>query len=87
LYLTIFFLGSGVIAAHGYPLTDSLFEFASSLGTVGLSVGITAAETPPVILWTQIFGMILGRLEFFTIIVGVTRLVTDIPQMARSPQS
>ncbi len=29
---------------HGYGLKESLFEFASSLGTVGISIGITNAN-------------------------------------------
>lgn len=77
LYLATFVLGAGVIAAHGYSLTESLFEFASALGTVGLSLGVTAADAPLPILWAEIAGMLLGRLEFFTIAVGVARIVQD----------
>jgi len=81
LYLLTFGLGSGIIAAHGYSLPESLFEFGSALGTVGLSVGVTAATAPPGVLWTEIAGMMLGRLEFFTIFIGLTRIVTDTPVM------
>ncbi len=78
-YLVILFAGTAVIAAYGYPLRESLFEFASALGTVGLSVGITSAAAPAGVLWTEIFGMFFGRLEFFVIIVGTFRLVSDLP--------
>lgn len=80
-YLTTFFVGSAVIAAYGYTVEESLFEFASSLGTVGLSVGVTSPDLPSAIFWTQVFGMIMGRLEFFTVIVGTSKLISDIRQM------
>lgn len=77
LYLATFAMGAGVIAGHGYSLTESLFEFASALGTVGLSMGVTAADAPLSILWVEIAGMLLGRLEFFTIAVGIARILQD----------
>lgn len=75
--LAVFLLGSAVIAAHGYSLRESFFEFASAVGTVGLSVGVTAADAPPGLLWTEIAGMLLGRLEVFTIVVGLLKLAAD----------
>lgn len=83
LYILMFGMGCCVTVAYGYPLPDSLFEYASSLGTVGLSVGVTAADAPTGLLWTQALGMILGRLEFLTIFVGVMRLFRDIPALVR----
>ncbi|NEP16211.1 MAG: TrkH family potassium uptake protein [Leptolyngbya sp. SIO4C1] len=77
LYLVVYALGSIVIAAHGYSVQDSLFEYASTMGTVGLSIGVTAADAPIAVLWTQIFGMFLGRLEFFTVFVGIAQLLRD----------
>jgi trk system potassium uptake protein TrkH len=79
LYLAVFLLGSGVIAAHGYSLEDSLFEFASALGTVGVSVGVTAPNAPAGILWAEMVGMFLGRLEFFAVFVGLARIAGDLP--------
>lgn len=87
LYLVAFLLGSLLTAAHGYPLSESLFEFASSVGTVGLSVGVTAIDMPVSLAWTQIAGMILGRLEFFAFIVGLVKLLDDVPRMLRIPES
>jgi trk system potassium uptake protein TrkH len=82
LYLLTLVLGTAVLAAHGYSLSDSLFEFASAQGTVGLSVGITAADAPPFVLWAEIVGMFLGRLEFLIVFVGLTKLFRDLPRMA-----
>lgn len=79
LYLVVYAIGCSITAAYGYSLQDSLFEYASTLGTVGLSVGVTAADAPVGLLWTQIVGMFLGRLEFFTVVVGLVRLVKDVP--------
>lgn len=78
LYMVVFFLGSSVITAYGYPFKESLFEFASSLGTVGLSSGITAPGAPAGVLWTETTGMLLGRLEFFSITVGLVKFCKDI---------
>ena len=78
LYLCIFFIGAAVIAGYGYPLQDSLFEYASTLSTVGLSVGVTSADAPAGVLWTQIVGMFLGRLEFFTVFVGLVCFFRDL---------
>lgn len=87
LYLVTFGLGSGLIAAHGYSLPESLFEFASALGTVGLSVGVTAATAPPGVLWVEIGGMLLGRLEFFTLFTGLAKLATDTPAVLGPPSN
>jgi trk system potassium uptake protein TrkH len=78
LYLCFFVIGGMVIIWHEFSLQDSLFEFASTVGTVGLSAGITGADTPAVILWLQSMGMLLGRLEFFAVLVGIIKLMTDL---------
>jgi trk system potassium uptake protein TrkH len=77
LYLTTYVIGSLIIASTGINLKESLFEFASALGTVGLSVGVTGPQTSPVILWTEIFGMLLGRLEFFVVVTAAIKIFRD----------
>ncbi|MFP3853038.1 MAG: TrkH family potassium uptake protein [Anaerolineales bacterium] len=81
-YLSTLILGALIITSYGYPLADSLFEFASTVGTVGMSVGVTSAEAPPVLLLTQVFGMFLGRLEYFTVIAGLVKLGSDLRRLA-----
>lgn len=81
LYLFLFAVGAMVISAYGYSVKEGFFEFASTVGTVGLSVGVTTANAPQGILWTQVTGMLLGRLEFFTIIVGSIKLAQDLRSM------
>ena len=86
LYLAVLFVGSGVLVAHGYALGDSLFEMASTLSNVGLSTGIITPSMPPVILWTGMVAMFVGRLEFFIVVVALARVVRDVPAiMARNP--
>lgn len=51
-------------------LTEAMFEFASALGTVGLSIGITSPATNTATLVVEMFGMILGRLEIFIVFIG-----------------
>jgi trk system potassium uptake protein len=77
LYLLTMTLGTAILTAYGYGLQESAFEFASSLGTVGLSIGITSASAPSGVLWTETLGMILGRLEFFVIFLGIAKLLRD----------
>lgn len=81
LYIAVFLMGSCFIATFGYSMSDSLFEFASSLGTVGLSVGITGAGTPLPVLWVQIVGMLLGRLEFFVVFVAIGKMARDVKDL------
>ncbi len=78
LYLMTWFLGGMILAAHGYGFKESLFEFASAVGTVGLSLGVTSAQAPVGVLWAEIIGMFLGRLEFLVILVGFAKIGSDV---------
>lgn len=78
IYLMTLVLGTMIFMAYGYSLEESLFEFSSALGTVGLSIGITSATTPAVLLWTSVVGMLLGRLEFFVLIIAFSKMVLNI---------
>ena len=77
LYLVLFMSGSVLLSVYGFSLSDSLFEFASALGTVGLSVGVTSPSTTPVILWAETFAMLLGRLEFLVVGIGLVKIIHD----------
>jgi trk system potassium uptake protein TrkH len=84
LYLTTYCLGTLILCASGFSVHDSLFEFASALGTVGLSVGITSAEAPDTVLWAETAAMFLGRLEFVVVLMGVLKLSGDLRRMFSS---
>ncbi len=79
-YLATYVCGSLVLCACGFNLSDSLFEFASALGTVGISVGVTSAGMPSTALWAETIAMFLGRLEFFVIITSLLKLGKDFRQ-------
>lgn len=68
IYLTLFVLGGMAISlSEGLPLGDCLFETASAIGTVGLSLGIT----PSLHVFSKlilIFFMFLGRVGGLTFI-------------------
>jgi trk system potassium uptake protein TrkH len=70
-YVAIYVVGTGVLVAAGFGITESLFEYGSALGTVGLSVGVTNAEAPISVLWAEIAGMFLGRLEIFVVLLAL----------------
>jgi trk system potassium uptake protein TrkH len=77
LYLMTYLLGAMLLCASGYSIQDSLFEFASAIGTVGLSVGVTSAQMPDVALWAETLAMFLGRLEFIVVIVSLFKMGSD----------
>lgn len=87
LYLATYVFGVMILCACGYSLADSLFEFASAIGTVGLSVGVTTAQMPDAALWTETIAMFLGRLEFIVVIVSLLKIGGDGRRMlARAPR-
>ncbi|MFZ5949201.1 MAG: TrkH family potassium uptake protein [Candidatus Rifleibacteriota bacterium] len=77
LYFLTFCAGTLVLMINGIPMHLAMFEFASSLGTVGLSMGVTSPGMPLSILWVEVLGMIMGRLEFFVVIVAISRMAID----------
>ena len=86
LYLAICVFGVMILCASGYGLGDALFEFASSIGTVGLSIGVTSAKMPDAALWAETLAMFLGRLEFIVVIVSLIKLSRDSRlMMKKSP--
>ena len=80
-YLSIFIVGSLLITlTASCSLTEAMFEFASALGTVGLSIGITNPSANTATLVIEMLGMIFGRLEIFIILIGMYCGVTAIRQ-------
>lgn len=87
LYLICFWIGSVILALSGYSLEESLFEMASSVGTVGLSAGVTSPDAPPQVLLVQTAAMLLGRLEFYVVIIGGLKIVRDATILTKSTTS
>jgi len=55
----------------GYEPIASLFEVVSAVGTVGLSSGITSTDLPAYLKLILCIDMLLGRLEFISLLVLV----------------
>lgn len=70
-YFAALAAGTGILVASGFGFLPSVFEFASALGTVGLSVGVTSSAAPDAALWGMTVGMFMGRLEFFVIFASM----------------
>lgn len=77
MYLMTYAIGVMILCASGFNLVEALFEFASALGTVGLSVGVTSPQMPDAALWAQIMAMFLGRLEFVVVIISLIKICID----------
>jgi trk system potassium uptake protein len=77
-YMIILFVGITIFTLHGYSMKDSIFEFTSVLGTIGLSVGIVGSHAPNVILWTSVIGMLFARLESYVILIAVAKIIHDL---------
>ncbi len=78
LYLLTYLVGVLIFLGHGFSLRQSMFEFASAMGTVGLSLGITAPDMPLACKVALILGMWLGRLEFIAIFHACIRMGQDV---------
>lgn len=71
-YMFIYVIGALLICAiENCGLMEAMFEFASAIGTVGLSIGITGPSTKDMTLIVEIAGMLLGRLEIFIVFIGI----------------
>jgi trk system potassium uptake protein TrkH len=84
MYLTLFFLGGLLISQiEGLPLLSCLFEAASAVGTVGLSLGLTPGlgTVSRIIL---ILLMYFGRVGGLTLIFAA--FSTKQTETSRYPQ-
>ena len=72
-YLVIYVIGSLLMTVTAKcSLSEAMFDFASSLSTVGFTVGITGPMTNSPTLILEMIGMMLGRLEIFIVVIGFT---------------
>ena len=83
-YLGIYVIGTLLLTLTAdCTLSEAMFEFASALGTVGLSIGLTGPATETATLVVEMVGMILGRLEIFIVFIGIHSGVSVIRQRLR----
>ncbi|MDR0531179.1 MAG: TrkH family potassium uptake protein [Oscillospiraceae bacterium] len=69
LYLLTFFAGAFLLTLGGMPIQDAMVDFASSLGTIGISGGQTGPNSSGYVLAVQIVGMVLARMEVYIVYV------------------
>ena len=83
-YLLLFLAGVLLLTVTtGCGLEKAMFEFASALGTVGLSIGLTGPATNDATLIVEMAGMILGRLEIFIVLTGVYYGLHEIRKLSK----
>jgi len=80
LYLLTYMAGVGVLLMDGYHLKESMFEYASAIGTIGLSVGLTSPQMHTPSKVACILGMWLGRLEFIAVFHAFIKVARDVAQ-------
>ncbi|CDC72171.1 MULTISPECIES: TrkH family potassium uptake protein [environmental samples] len=84
LYLTLFFLGGALICCiDGVALLDALFESASAIGTVGLSIVGTANLSAPsrlILIFLMYFGRVGGLTMIYAVTAGTLNLSSQYPQ-------
>ncbi|MGN1234358.1 MAG: TrkH family potassium uptake protein, partial [Christensenellaceae bacterium] len=83
LYLVIFLISGGVICmAEGLPLLSCLYETASAIGTVGLSLGITASlgtASRLILIALMFFGRIGGLTLIYAAFGNIQRNISKLP--------
>ena len=77
LYLSLFAMGTFIFTLSGASLEHAMFEFSSAIGNVGLSIGVTNSEADPLIHWTAIIGMFVGRLEIYIVFLGLIQFYRE----------
>ena len=84
MYLTLFLAGGLVISiAEGLPVLTCLFEAASAIGTVGLSLGITTEVgtlSRLILIGLMFFGRVGGLTLIFAALSGSRKTRSKLPQ-------
>lgn len=84
MYLTLFISGGLIISVvEDLPITACLFETASAIGTVGLSLGITTqlgTLSRSVLILLMFFGRVGGLTLIYAAISGVKKTYSRLPK-------
>ena len=75
-YFLAYLLGGVIGLFYGYSPLASFFESVSATANVGLSLGVTSPEMPLGLKITYICQMWMGRLEFLSIFVSLSYIVS-----------
>jgi len=84
MYIVLFFGGAVVISvAEGLPFSTCLYETASAIGTVGLTLGITSQLgmlSQCVLMLLMFFGRVGGLTLIFAALSGSGKKLSKLPQ-------
>ncbi|MDD6435095.1 MAG: potassium transporter TrkG [Clostridiales bacterium] len=84
MYLALFSVGGMVISRlEGIPILTALFETASAIGTVGLTLGVTTSlgfVSRLILIALMFFGRVGGLTLIFAAVSGKTNNVSKYPQ-------
>lgn len=84
MYIALFFIGGLVISImEGLPMLTCLFEAASAVGTVGLSLGITPGLgqlSRLILILLMFFGRVGGLTLIFAALSGTQKQAARLPQ-------
>ena len=84
MYISLFFIGALIISRiEDLPLGACLFETASAIGTVGLSLGITpelGAVSQLILIILMFFGRVGGLTLIYAALSGVNQNLSKLPQ-------
>lgn len=84
LYLTLFLTGGFLISAmEGLPLSACLFETASAIGTVGLSLGLTPGlglVSQGILIALMFIGRVGGLTLIYAALSGFSKVNSKLPQ-------
>ena len=84
LYILLFLAGGMLICGiEGVPILSALFEAASAIGTVGLSLGITADLSLPsklILVFLMYFGRVGGLTMIYAVLSGTSVVPAQLPQ-------
>ena len=79
-----FFFGGFIISSvEGLPLADCLFETASAVGTVGLSLGLTPSlglVSRGVLIFLMYMGRVGGLTLIYAALAGAAKTGSKLPQ-------
>ena len=84
MYIVLFFIGGLVISINeGIPVISCLFETASAIGTVGLTLGLTpglGTLSRLILIALMFFGRVGGLTLIFAALSGTRKTMSRLPQ-------
>ena len=84
LYIIMYVIGVTLtLIFSGCQLHEAMFEFASSLSTVGLSIGVTSPTASAGVLIVEIVGMLMGRLEILPVLYALKYGKDDVKKLLK----